>query len=1248
MKKLLALMLSLLLIISTCSAVVFAEGIAVANVDGAEYTDLQAAFDAVTDDGKITLLNDVTIADEVILPADKSYTLDLNGKTITSTEDSANDDGAVVLVVLGNATIKNGNIVASNGVGGILFSGGSSVIENVKVTVTGVNADYEWFASAIQTANGAILTVNSGSYSSDSSGLIMKATGGTVTVEGGTFTTTGSASTSAAIRIDGWSQNNTCIINDGTFNAENTNTYAFMSGGMVNQVNINGGVFNGQIDAQYKEITINGGTFNSKLIQSGGHQNKYIINGGNFVEDVTDYVTAGSVITVSGTKYIKNEDGTIEEFIGLVGKGTEESPYLINNLADLKWFRDDVNVGNNYKQKYVKLTANIDLADIDNWTPIGNSTNQFNGHFDGGNNTVSNLKINNMSSYIGFFGYTAGGSVKNITLHNVDIDGRLGVGALAGSPYTSDFDNIKLTGLVTIDAKFYVGGLFGRSAYGDLTNITVAVDEGSYVKADSVENGIAYRTYVGGVVGFMGEGSQAVKNVTSNINVIGSTIDVGGIAGIAHYNNTFENVTCTGNVTLENADSLDDAQEIGGIAGVWHNETGTTTTFIDCSYTGVLSSTYTDSETNTTITLTNDDFANGGIVGAAYNTTGEGIASINGVTVMAVLPTATVTDIDLETLENVESGAPELTFAKKFVADSVSDTVFNFYKDWYADFVLTINKQVTFEYNSDTADGYLAGQYDAWSENWIGVPFDAVTLEANQPLKIMEYATSLMGQSGLKVTYNDVLNGVVEFDCGVFFTEEFMAANPDLEVTLELCIFNPENEAESYVIHEAESFTLGVATVNGYNYDTFGEAIAAANAIDNAKIVLLQNIALDTTAKIIEGANVTLDLNSHKITVSYNETTGRSLYAIDNYGTFTLTDSATGGTIIARGVQNFGTMTMAGGTIVSCDKNGGAAIWNEGVLEMTGGTLKATHQGTSSDQNGPGALNNAGGNVTIKGGVLDSVNLRTYALISSGTLNILGDDVIINSGHGAIAVNNGTALIEGGSFNTKYSIGQSDHALYASSGTVTVEGGTFDGRCYGICVSGGSVTVNDGSFTAEYQSVNVSDGTLVLNAGTYSDENGSDYVKEGFEFTENENGTYSIVEKTEETLNTGILYSKGYVPSNYNGWGKAPYSILFAVGIDSLDYSVGGFEITINDVTKNFTIDGTVWSSLTITDSNTGEKKTWLPSDFGEGNNYIMYYIVTFDDEMVQANPDITVRAFLKEKGGSEFIYSKTGIITLV
>ena len=133
----------------------------------------------------------------------------------------------------------------------------------------------------------------------------------------------------------------------------------------------------------------------------------------------------------------------------------------------------------------------------------------------------------------------------------------------------------------------YVGGVAGRNAYANWNDITVNVEEGSYVKANSVENGEAYRTYVGGVCGFNGEGGHSFTNIKSNIDVYGSTIDVGGLFGIAHYGNQFVNCSSSGHVEITNASEAAEAEEMGGIAGVWHNG-GADVIFTNCSFTGTL------------------------------------------------------------------------------------------------------------------------------------------------------------------------------------------------------------------------------------------------------------------------------------------------------------------------------------------------------------------------------------------------------------------------------------------------------------------------------------------------------------------------------------------------------------------------------------------------------------------------------------------------------------------------------------
>ena len=170
------------------------------------------------------------------------------------------------------------------------------------------------------------------------------------------------------------------------------------------------------------------------------------------------------------------------------------------------------------------------------------------------------------------------------------------------------------------------------------------------------------------------------------------------------------------------------------------------------------------------------------------------------------LPTADVTDIPQTELE--EKGAPPLTFALKFAAVEPTEAQLEKYKDWYADFELTVNKKAVFNANlGEGVDGYLAGQYSAWSESWVSVPFEDVTLEAGDSLKIMEYAASLMGEPGLKITYNDVVEFVKIFNCGIYFTDEFIAENPDLEVTLSLNMYNPEDETEKYTIGDTYKFS---------------------------------------------------------------------------------------------------------------------------------------------------------------------------------------------------------------------------------------------------------------------------------------------------------------------------------------------------------------------------------------------------------------------------------------------------------
>ena len=293
---------------------------------------------------------------------------------------------------------------------------------------------------------------------------------------------------------------------------------------------------------------------------------------------------------------------------------TNGNVYTLANAEQLAGLAKLVNSGVSFSGQTINLSANVDL-DNQAWTPIGNSTTNFKGTFDGNGKTISNLNVGEIEkSNIGLFGVTSDGEIKNLTVNNATVIGRLNVAVVAGTPYTSKYTNVNVTGKVRVEGMSYVGTVGGKNAYANWTNVTVNVKEGSYVKANSIENGVAYRTYVGGVVGFMGEGGHTMSNLTSNIDVYGTTIDVGGITGIAHYGNTFKNCTSTGNVYITNATEAAEAEEIGGIAGVWHNQNGQKVTFDNCKFTGTLSTNFTEGV----------DLSDNTITGKSYNATGTG------------------------------------------------------------------------------------------------------------------------------------------------------------------------------------------------------------------------------------------------------------------------------------------------------------------------------------------------------------------------------------------------------------------------------------------------------------------------------------------------------------------------------------------------------------------------------------------------------------------------------------------------
>lgn len=192
------------------------------------------------------------------------------------------------------------------------------------------------------------------------------------------------------------------------------------------------------------------------------------------------------------------------------------SDYTITTAAQLRAFAQEVNGGNNFKEKTVKLGSNIDLGGLA-WTPIGRMVEgdsfrdyQFSGTFDGQDHTISNINAYSEDTS-GLFGPVLG-KICNLTVADSVFIGHHYVGGIAAYSTANNgmeivnchVENSTLTSTPSrqYDGKYdngdKVGGIIGYCVIGDV------------VKQCSVEN-VSLKAYrdVGCIVGCFNTGGDA-------------------------------------------------------------------------------------------------------------------------------------------------------------------------------------------------------------------------------------------------------------------------------------------------------------------------------------------------------------------------------------------------------------------------------------------------------------------------------------------------------------------------------------------------------------------------------------------------------------------------------------------------------------------------------------------------------------------------------------------------------------------
>lgn len=199
------------------------------------------------------------------------------------------------------------------------------------------------------------------------------------------------------------------------------------------------------------------------------------------------------------------------------------------------------------------------------WEPIGNTTNNYMGTFDGNNKTITNLYINANQEYSGFFGYTFISTIKNLTFVNANVTNTNSfTGILVGYGYGGTYQNIMTSTSCEVNGGDGTGGIAGKlagNAYKCVNYATVQGKEqvgGLFSSYDSSTSIIACANYgkvtasslwVGGLVGYFNSGT--IQDC-ANYGDVKGTNHVAGLAGYVR-SGKIQNVFSYGNVSATNS-----------------------------------------------------------------------------------------------------------------------------------------------------------------------------------------------------------------------------------------------------------------------------------------------------------------------------------------------------------------------------------------------------------------------------------------------------------------------------------------------------------------------------------------------------------------------------------------------------------------------------------------------------------------------------------------------------------------------
>lgn len=295
------------------------------------------------------------------------------------------------------------------------------------------------------------------------------------------------------------------------------------------------------------------------------------------------------------------DTATSTSWHGSANVGNPDAPnQSITEFFTYRWIKDGKELekigeetgwgmGDHYALRY-----SIDLTGSDQ-TPIGaTADNAFKGKFDGLDNSIFGLSINNSDNKkgdaTGLFGFTDGAIMGNVTL----IAGNDGISVQGGDTDTGAFIGHAVNTIVKgvnstlkVSGKNNVGGIIGYAKDDTALTYSFADAKGS-VQPDSRSSELSNLTNtgnvsgfsnVGGLVGYM-DGGKLSNDEEDRAQYKGS-YNLGKITGIDNGSNNIggmigkaENATVSGTKnTLINYNTVEGGYNVGGIVGSISNTT---------------------------------------------------------------------------------------------------------------------------------------------------------------------------------------------------------------------------------------------------------------------------------------------------------------------------------------------------------------------------------------------------------------------------------------------------------------------------------------------------------------------------------------------------------------------------------------------------------------------------------------------------------------------------------------------------